>query len=89
MTGRYAPKVDLTQDDEHGYAHMSDIPLQRPASTNVASNNSAFVTFSQAEGDMMRNVQILHPLPSQTGVNPWQLQYPCTYTQDSPAVLGP
>ena len=37
----------------------------------------------------MRNVPSLHPIPSQTGVNSWQLQYPSTYPQGSPAVLGP
>ena len=68
---------------------MSDIPLQLPASANVASNSSALVTFSQAEGDLMRNVPRLHPRPSQTGVNPWQLQYPSTYSQGSPAAHGP
>ena len=65
-------------------------PLWRPASANVAPNNSALVTFSQAEGDPMRNGPSIHPIPSQTG----QLlsnysKYPSTYPQGSPAVLGP
>ena len=68
--------MGLTQDDETGNAHMSDIPLQLPASANAASN-SVLVTFSHDE----RNVPSLHPIPSQTGVQPWQLQYPSTYPQ--------
>ena len=31
----------------------------------------------------------LHPIPGQTGVNSWQLQYPSAYPPGSPAVLGP
>ena len=38
---------------------MSDIPLQLHASANVASNKSAYLTFSQAEGGLMRNVPSL------------------------------
>ena len=68
---------------------MSDIPLQLLASANVASNKCALATFSQAEGCLMRNVPSLHSIPSQTGVNPWQFQYPSTYPQGSPAVLRP
>ena len=40
--------------------------LQLHASANVSRNNSAMVTFSQAEGDLMRNVPSLHPIPSRT-----------------------
>ena len=75
--------------DEDTHSHMSDTPLQLPTSANVATNNSASVTFSQAEGDFMRNVASLHPIPSQTGVNPWQIQYPSAFPHGSPAVLGP
>ena len=77
--GRFVPTVDLTQQDVDRKSHVSDIPLQLPTSANVASNNSVLVTFSQAEGDLMRNVRSLHPIPSQSGVNPWQSQYPSTY----------
>ena len=89
VAGRCVPKVDLTRDDEDGNSHISDIPLQLPTSVNAASKTSALETFSQAEGDLMRNVPSLRPIPSQTGINPWQLQYPSTYPQGSPAVLGP
>ena len=37
----------------------------------------------------MRNAPCLHPIPSQTRVNPWQSQCPNAYLQGSPAVLGP
>ena len=37
----------------------------------------------------MQNVHSLNPIPNQTGANPWQLQYPFTYPQSVPAVLGP
>ena len=59
----------LTHDDEDGISHMSVILWQLPASANAASNNSGLVTFSPAEGDFMRYVPSLHPIPSQTGVN--------------------
>ena len=67
---------------------MPDIPLQLPASAHVSSDHSALVAFSQADGNLMRNVPSLHPIPSQTGVDPWQLQYPSTYPQGVPPVLG-
>ena len=63
MAGRFVPMVDLTRDDEDSNSHISDIPLHL-----VASDNSAWVTFSQAEGDLMRNVPSLHLVPTQTGV---------------------
>ena len=66
---------------------MSDFPLQRPASAHDSSNNSALVTFSHADGGLLRSVPSLHPTPSQTGVNTWQLQYPITHPQGVPAVL--
>ena len=55
MAGRCVPMLDLTQEDEDGSSHMSDIQLQLPASAKVASNNYALVMLSQAEGDLMRN----------------------------------
>ena len=67
MSGWFVPTVDLTSDDDDTNCHLSDIPLQLPASANVSSNNSALVMFSQAEGDFLRNVPSLHPIPSQTG----------------------
>ena len=87
MARRFAPMVDLTQDDEHGHSQMPD--MQRPASQNAASNNSALVRFSRAEVDLMRNVQSLQPIPSRNGVSPWQLQNPSTYLEGSPKALGP
>ena len=56
VAGRFVPIVYLIQDDGDGNSQMSDTPLQLPASANVAPDNSALVTFSQAEGDLMRNV---------------------------------
>ena len=38
------------------HSHVSDIPLQLPASAHVSSTKSALVTFSHADGDLMRNV---------------------------------
>ena len=84
MAGRFVPTVDSTHDDEDNNSHLSDIPLQRPARENVSSN-SASETFSQVEGDVMRNVPRLHPMPSKIGLNPWQIQYPSTY---SPGFTG-
>ena len=89
MAGKFVSIVDLTHDDEDTHSHMFDVPLQLPASANAASNYSALGTFSQVEGDLMRNDPSFHPMPSQTGVHPWQLRYPKTYPQDSQAVLGP
>ena len=37
MAGRFIPIVDLSQNDEEGNSHVSDIPLQLPTSANVAS----------------------------------------------------
>ena len=45
--------------------------------------------FLLAGGDSMQNVHCLQPIPSETGVNPWQLKYPVTHPQSVPAVLGP
>ena len=56
MAGRFVPVVDLTHDDEDKYSHMSDIPLQLPASANVPPDDQASVTLS-----FMRNVPSLHP----------------------------
>ena len=71
MVGRFVPAVDLTHGDEDTNSHMSHIPLQLPASAKASSNNSALVTSSEAEGDLMQNIPSLHPIPSQTRVNPW------------------
>ena len=87
-SGRFAI-VDLTHDDDDSNFHMSDIPLQLPASANVSSNNSALVTLSQAAGDLVQNVHSLHSTPNRTGANSWQGQYPFTYPQRVLAVLGP
>ena len=87
MARRFVPMVDWTRDDEDTNAHMSDISLRLPAA-RAASDNSALVTLSQAVGDLMRKVPGLHPKPTQTGVNPWQLHYPSTYRKGSPAVHG-
>ena len=67
---RLVPIVDLTRDDGGTFAHMSDIPLQLPASANVSSNISALVTSSQAVGDPVQNVHSLQPIPNQTGADP-------------------
>ena len=77
MAGWCVPVVDLTRDTDHTNSQMSDIPLQLPASANVAYNTSALVTLSEAEGDLTRDAPGLHPLPSQTRVNPWQLVSQC------------
>ena len=53
---RFVPLVDLTHDDEDTHSHMSDIPLQLPTSANASSNNSAMLTFSQAEGAARQNL---------------------------------
>ena len=50
-------------DDIH--PHMSDIPLQRPASAHVSSDTSALVTCPQDVSDHMRNAPSLQPIPSQ------------------------
>ena len=85
MVGRVVLVVNLSHVEEDATSLMSDIPMHLPASANVSLCNSALVTFSQAEGGLMRNVPSLHPLPSQTGMNPWQLQHPRTYLGNSRA----
>ena len=55
---RCVPIVDLTHDDDDTNSHMSDIPLQLPASAHVPSKNSALVTFSQAGSDPVLNVAV-------------------------------
>ena len=84
MAGRFVPIVELTHNDEDTNSLMSDVPLQLPASAH-----SAMVTFSQVEGDFMRNIHSLQPIPNQTGVNRWQPQYPVTYPQSVLSALGP
>ena len=88
MAGKFVSIENLRQDDEDRNCHMADVPLQIPASASVALKNSALVAFSQAEDDFMRIVRSLQPIPSQTGVNPWQFQCPSKHPQGSPAVLG-
>ena len=89
MSTRFVPIVVLTKEDDDTNFLFSDIPLKLPASATVSSDTSALVTFSQTEGNLVRNVPSLHPIPSQTRVNPWQLQYPSAYPQCVRAVLGP
>ena len=43
---------------------MSEMPLQLPASATVSPNSTALITFSQPEGNLMRNVPSLHPTPT-------------------------
>ena len=68
-------------DEDDTIFHMSDIPLQLPASAKFPSNGSALATFSQAGSDPMQNVHSIRPIPSQTRVKPWQSQYLDTYPQ--------
>ena len=53
VAGRFVPRVEFRQDDEDGNSKMSGIPLQLIASASVASHNSALVTFTKAEDDLM------------------------------------
>ena len=85
---RFVPIVNLTHDDDDTHSHLSDIPLQLPASAHFPWNNSAVVTFSQVGSDSVQHVSCLQPIPSQTGGHPWQLQYPRIYRQGSFAVVG-
>ena len=64
-------KSGLTNVDDDTNSHMSDTLVQLSASANVSSDNSALVTFPQAEGCLMRNALSLHPIPSRTGSNLW------------------
>ena len=68
MSGRFVPTVDMTRDSDGTHSHMSDIPLQLPASANAPSNNAALVTVSQVVRDLMQNnVRSLRPWPNQNG----------------------
>ena len=89
MARWFVPTVDLTQSDEDENSHMSCKAVQLPASAIVASDTSALVTFSQVEGNLLRNVSSPHLAQSQPGVNSWQPLYPTTHPQGLPAVLGP
>ena len=80
--GRFVPIVDLTSKDYDTNSHMSDIPLQLPASAHVASDISGVVAFATS-CNLMWNIPSLHPIPSEIGLNPWQLQYLCAYHQGS------
>ena len=51
MAGSFS-QVELTQDDGDRNSHVSDIPLQLPASANVSSDSYALVTFEQAEDNL-------------------------------------
>ena len=90
MAGRFVPTVDSRHDDEDNNSHMSDIPLQRPTDTNVSSDTSASVTFSQIEGDLDAEFS---KSPSDTESDQGRSlantvsQY--IHPQGSPAVLGP
>ena len=81
MCGKFLVTVVLTRDDDDTNSHVSDIPLSLPAIAHVASDNSALVTFSHADSNLMRHVPSLHPISRQTWVNLWQLRYPSTYPQ--------
>ena len=52
---RFVPVEDLTHDDDGTNSHMSDIPLQLPASAHFPSNITALVTFSQAWSDLVQH----------------------------------
>ena len=58
---RFVAMVDLTHDDDDTNSHMSNIPLELPASANMSSNSSALVTFSQAGSAFVQNVHSLQP----------------------------
>ena len=75
---RFVPIADSTRDDDDANFRVSRIPSQLPTSAKVSSNSSALVMFSQGGSDPMQNVHSLQPIPSQTGVNLWQLQLPVT-----------
>ena len=46
---RFVPMVDLTHDGDDTDSHMSDIPLQLPASAYFPLNNSTFPRSHQQE----------------------------------------
>ena len=58
MSGRRVPTVDTTRDDDDTRSHVSGIPLQLPATAHVSSNNSAWVKFSQAGGDLVQTFAV-------------------------------
>ena len=55
----FVPTVDVTHDDDDALSHMSDVPLQRPASAHFPLNTSALATLSPARSDAVRNVHSL------------------------------
>ena len=73
------PWADLARGDEDGNSHLSDIPLQFPASAKFASDNSALVTLSQAEGPLAECSKSPFDANSDRGVNRLQLQNPVTH----------
>ena len=87
MSGRFVAIVDITHDDDEANSHMSDIPLQLLASAHVFIYQFCLVTFSQAEGDLMRNVPSLHPMPRSDRRKHFASTV-SQYIQGSPAVLG-
>ena len=67
MARRFVQRVHLMYDDET--THSLTCPTSRcsfPRVPSVSSGNSALVTLSQVEGDLVRSVPSLHPIPSQT-----------------------
>ena len=86
---RFFPTVDMTRDDYDTNSHMSDIPFVFSRQCKMFHLTTLHWYRSHvAEGDFMRNVPRLHPIPTQTGVNPSQQNH-SSYLQGSPAVLGP
>ena len=56
---------------------------------DIAGKFVPIVDLTHDDGDRYSlTSDIPYPMPSQTGLNPWQSQYPRTYHQGSPAVLG-
>ena len=69
------PTAPVLYTDTHSHEHL-----------DMAGGFPPEVYLTHDDEDTNSHV---HPVPSQTGVNPWQLQYPGTNPQDCPAVLGP
>ena len=89
MAGKFIPTLDLTQDEDDTNSHASDIGCSFPRVQLFRRTSLHWYSFSQAEGDLTRNVTSLDPTSDQPGVNPWRLQYPSTYPEGSAARLGP
>ena len=68
------PIVDLTRDDEDTNSHVRHpVAASRELRKLRATSCGMF--------------QVSHPIPSQTGINPWQLQSPSAHPHGSPALL--